>query len=59
MIKMKYTTKLLILLDRLEETLRDIDEEVFEFKKEVEKNVKLIRKQIIEFEFNQIKEKET
>jgi len=58
-IKMKYTTKLLILLDRLEETLRDIDEEVFEFKKEVEKNVKLIRKQIIEFEFNQIKEKET
>jgi hypothetical protein len=57
-IKVRYTTLLLVKLDELESILKELDKSVFNFKEEALNKVEKLRKQIIEFEFNQIQEKE-
>jgi len=53
---MKYTTKLLLLLDEMEETLTQMDKSYFNFKDKVKNKLEEIRELIIEWEYKEIKE---
>jgi len=52
---MKYTTKLLLLLDEIEETLTQMDKSYFNFKDKAREKLKEIKQMIIEHEIKELR----